>query len=354
VTPRFGISSVIPLIVLVLAACAHGDSYAPASFPSDSTFDGSARLTWGSGVDRDPVWMPGESLLMYSSDRLDRTDHDRCIVLLPPNGGRITRTVCNNAWRAGDSINTLDAPAPAADGRVALVRASRHIGSAFPQYQELATGGLDDIGSAKSLLSIPFTAGGVVHGGVSQVRWLGGDQLVYRADFAGTACITAGAPCVVAFIQSGLDLELHPASDSGPPSVIPGTQLASSVAADSSGDAIYYTLMNDNRVFRMVVSSGITSVFFSFPGGVVARDVQVAGGRLVAITGGSVSVLDSTLNPGDPPLQFDLGGDITVVELAGGTVIEVFPGSYRHPALAPSGHKVVAESGGDLWLFEIP
>lgn len=353
--PRRRIPLAIPLIFLVLAHCSHGDAYAPDAFPADTTLGGASRLTYSPNTDRDPVWLPDESGILYSADLVVRGDSDRCLVTLPPSGGRITRTVCNNRWDAGDSVNTLDDAAPSIGGPLALVRSSRPVGGRFQRYADLAAGAPDDPAGARALLSLPYSAAGLVHHAVSQIHWLTPDTLIYRGDYAALTCLAPVAPCPLAFVTSGFDIEVHSATDSGPPTVLPGTNLASSVALDPGGDAFFYTLQSDNRIYRRVLSTGLTTVVYTFPPGVIVRDVHAVGSLLTAVTGGQIIILTPPTTPaGTPPLQYDLGGDITLLDLSTGATIATIIGQFHHPALSPGRTRIVAESAGDLYLFNVP
>src|SRR3989442_1672413 len=136
---------------------------------------------------------------------------------------------------------------------------------------------------------------------------------------------------------------------------LPGTDQASSVAVAGS-DTVYYTRNGDARVFRLVLSTGATTVAHDF-GGPIARDVQVAGTRLVAVVGGAVSFsYDSNLQP----VQRDGGGVLHLVDLTSGMDVTLTDAAlaFRHPALAPSGTQLVAElvtgRTTDLWAVSLP
>ena len=183
--------------------------------------------------------------------------------------------------------------------------------------------------------------------------------------------------CETDTIATGLWVALLDVSAPGmPPAAVPGTDFASGVSPGASEDEIYYTLGGDTRVFRRVLSSGDVSVAHDFGPAGIARDVDVAGGRLTAIVGGRVAFsVDPTLGP----TQWDSGGMVHVVELSSGTdVVLPGPGLFRRPALSPAGDRIVAEGypvrtaqvidpatqqettvttvgrAGDLYLFDTP
>jgi len=354
IVSRF-LCSIIPL---ALAACSHGEQFAEPSHATGQTFAGGnpARLTLNPGVDRDAAWLPDGSGIIYSAELADRDDDDRCLVLLPPTGGRIRHTWCNTALTSLDSTNTYDAAAVSAGGRVAFVRTSRPQTQAQARFSEIASAPLDSIGGAAAIQDLPFLLGGRVIGGASRFAWVDEQTFVFRADFASFVCLDANIPCLRAFVQSGLVLAR--AGPGAPPVAIAGTDLASSVTWQPGGDAVLFTLLNDTRVYRLVLSTGTITVFYDFGAGFgIVRDVQVAGSRLVAVVGGSAGVLDPALNGLSlPPIQLDFGGALVMVDLATNVTTAIGPPSalYRHPALSPDGTRLVAERAGDLWLFTLP
>lgn len=347
---------VLPAALCLALACGHGEPYGVPTQGTGQPYQGGAptRLTYNPLADRDPTWLPDGSGILYSAGRADH-DSDTCLMLLPKSGGTALRTICNDDAQAADSVKAYAAAALSPGGRFAMERSSKPPNQAGARYDELAVGVFASAPTAATVQSIPFTVDSTLYTGVSHIRWLGETALVFRADFAGTVCISGGSPCPTAFVTSGL--RLMTVVNNGvlqvPPAPIPGTAFASSVAASPDGDTLYYTVNADSRVFRRVLSAGTTSVFFDFGAGAVVRDVQVAAGRMVVVIGGNVSTLSA---PDSTPVQYDLGGSLEMVDLASATVTPISGAVilYAHPALAPDGKHLVAESNGDLWLFDLP
>ena len=83
----------------------------------------------------------------------------------------------------------------------------------------------------------------------------------------------------------------------------------------------------------------------------------MSGNRLVAVVGGKVAF---TNDPVEGTIQRDGGGTIVAVDRSTDLEIPLTPLGplFRHPALAPSGTRLVAEVvlGGttDLWLVAVP
>ncbi len=355
-------------LALALAGCEHTAPFPPGDYGSDQPFaPGSPRrITLNLGDDRAPAWLPDESGLLYSFQRLDRPDRDRCLGLLPPDGGRLVRTICDRLPAADDSTDALTEPAPDAAGRLAYVVTSSRIDDVRPRATALVLGTLADPTRARVLVTFPYLgADGAFREGASHVLWLGGgggggDTLIYLAEHVGYLAPCRGCPLDT--LRTGIEIALLEAGAASPvPEAVPGTSQASSVAVGETPDVIYYTLGGDSRVVRRVLSAGTASMVHDFGAAGIARDVQVAGSRLVAVVGGTVAFAYDSLLGYD--VQRDGGGFLYVVDLGTGAET-VLPGAggagsaFRHPALSPSGKRVVAElvSGGtaDLWEFDLP
>jgi hypothetical protein len=154
--------------------------------------------------------------------------------------------------------------------------------------------------------------------------------------------------------------------------VVPGTSGASSVALSTTRDTLYYTLINDSRVYRLALPSAQPTIAHDFGARGIARDVTVLGARLVAVVGGEVTYLD---DPILGPIQPDGGGPLISVDLATGaeTVLPTqTPMVFRRPAFAPAAdpvrltvegyapsdsnptrHQLISKVG-ELYLFEAP
>ena len=347
-------------LTLALAGCGHSAAPAAPESGSSRPFAGGSprRLTFNLGDDRAPAWLPDGSGLLYSLQRRDRPDRDRCLGLLPPDGGRLERTLCDANPAADDSTNVLTepAPTPTADGRLAYLLLGSETIDIAPGYTAVVLGSLDGTAGARVLRTFPYVAPDTVrHDAASQLRWLDATTIVYLAERVGYERPCQGCP--IDTLRTGVDVvRLDLSGDVTSLAVVPGTRFASAVARGESADVIYYTLGGDSRVYRRVLSSGTVSVAHDFGSG-IARDVQVVGARLIAVVGGDVSfAFDSALGF---PIQRDRGGPLVLVDLASGAET-VLPGNalaFRHPALAPAATRLVAEAVdnvADLWMFDLP
>ena len=350
----------VPFCVL-LAACEHGAPFRPAPYGPDGPFDPGpvARLTFNAGIDAGATWLPADGGILYTAERVDRPDDDRCFAIMPPGGGGVFRYVCRGTT-ANDSIDVFDEAAVASDGRIAYVRSRAHrfpgppVG---PDVQALVVAPLDDPNRVQVLEAIAYLApSGHVHQGVSHIRWLTSTRLVYLGE-------TVTYPrlcmfCVRDTVRTGIEIVTLDLAGATPVlALVPSTDSASSVAVGATSDTIFFTRNGDSRVYRYAFSTGQTDTVHDFAAAGIARDVSFANGRLVAVVGGDVSYGLDTLNG---PAQVDRGGLLYVVTLATGT--ETVLGDpafrFRRPTFGPGGTRLTAEAWvngrSDLWLLEVP
>ena len=364
-------------IVAVLAACNHGEPFRPGEYGPDGPFASGPliRLTLNPGTDFAPVWVSNTGIV-YTAERLDRVDHDRCLAFLPAGGGAITGYVCA-VTSSDDSTQVLEEAAPGSAGRLVYVRMTTHRLPArplTPDAQALVLSTLSDPNTVRVLRTIPYTPpwGGTPHLGVGYVSWRDSTKLVYLAQSVSYPRDCGSCPPDT--VRTGMEivtLDLAPAAPVL--SQVPGTDNASSVTVGASGDTIYFTRNGDGRLYRHVFSSGAADTIYDF-GPDIARDASYRAGRVVVVVGGPV-VYDSSR-------QEDGGGDLQVVDVATRTATplprtiggrQVF---YRRPVFSPNGQELVAEgvefvvdstfifpnlfidttylTGNDLWQRAVP
>jgi Tol biopolymer transport system component len=338
------------LVFGILTSCEHTEPFRPDEggnagplFPASIT-----RLTYSLGEDVIPAWLPDGSAFVYTAERRDRADHDRCLAFMPDSGGTITRYACKTV-AADDSINVFDQAAILGDS-IAYVRASteRFLQGIGPDGQDLVVAPLADPNAVRVLQQIPFTTPwGATYDAISNVAWVGrsGQQLAFIGERVTyprscSSCkpdtVRTGVGLVIAAVAGAtLALTRMPDGDS-----------ATSLAVSADGDTIYFTKVNDTRVFRRVLTAGQTDTLLDFVTG-VARDVTASGGLLAAVVGGSVP----------SPTSPDRGGSLMLV--SGGGPVQIGDSSvlFRRPALSPSGDRLVVSAltgspNPDLWLFD--
>ena len=374
--PRLPISTryLLALLLIGYAGCEHGDPFKSDTQNPRGPFSQllPRRITFSQGDDRTPAWLPDGSAIIYSSERLDRDDHDRCLTLLPAEGGTILEQFCPTDPIQSDSTNLFDAPAVSAEGRVFMHKVVSWIGQQKLGDAFLAVGNINDPVAAQHITRLPYTApNGKIHSSVRSPAWIDPNTVVYLAEML----FFQGSTFFPDTFVTGLDIVRVDVSGASPVfEVIPGTDYASSVTLSSEPGVIYYTLGGDSKVYRHDLSTGAVTVFFDFGPGEIARDVAVDGTRLVAVVGGSVLYQFET--PHNGFVQRDEGGHLHFVDLATSTHTVVDGDSlvlFRHPVFSPDRQRLVVEVSPfapvhvgpdsdynatnhrvDLWLFDLP
>jgi hypothetical protein len=362
-----------PILCAALISCGHGEPFSPERQTPEGPFSSllPRRITFSPGDDRTPAWLPDGSAVIYSSEREDQLDHDRCLTLLPAEGGTILDQFCPSDPVQSDSTNLYDAPAVSPDGQVFYRGVVSWVGQQKLGDASLFLAPLADPVRGTRLTRIPYTApNGKIHSSIRSPAWLGSTSLVYLAE----ELFYMGSTFFPDTFVTGRDIvRLDVGGTAQQLSVIPGTDNASSVAVSGEAEVIYYTLGGDSRVYRRDLQSGTVTVVYDFGTGEIARDVTIQGSQLAAVVGGSV------LYQFHPPLndfvQWDEGGDLHLVDLATAAhgVVATDSVLFRHPVFAPGGDRLVVEVSPfavvqpnpdsdfnatnhrvDLWLFDMP
>jgi len=363
---------------LLPAACGHGEAFTRTEIPPNPVLDPlpPRRLTFSSEGDWSPAWLPDGSAIGYSYFVWGRTDRDRCLGFLPPEGGRISRSICVRADNDLDTANAVSFHAVSPGGRLALV-ADAGLSRLFaPNARSLYLGRLDGDSGPRPVLEFPrLVATGQVHYTATNLVWLNETTLIYLATFANYVEEKIGVPgdtVLLPIEMVRLDLE----GDSvAAQTIIPGSLGMSSICLGTRPNTVAFTRGASGLVSEYDFTTGQITPLYDFDTLGIAREVQIAGGRLVAIVGGRVTHVPSNPLFGFPFLA-DSGGPVYAVDLPSGAprlvADTVGEHQFRRPALAPSGRRVVVEEYGfefknfageirrvvskqaDLWMFEVP
>lgn len=358
-------------VLLLAAACSHSE--ATLVDPSDRPplGDGSwpRVLTTNVYDDRHPSWLPDGSGILYSTERADEKMHDRCIALLPAEGGSQRWRKCQTDGRYVDTTDVWEWPSMAPDGRILFMKTTGSKVMLKLGFARLSLAQSLDFSGARKVRSLPFfSTSGRQQLSTWTPRWLTPTKIAYL----GVLEFWEGesfAPDTFFTGNEVMTLDLFP--DTAIFTVVPGTDLASSVNIDGDPDLIYYTISGDSIVYSRRLSSGVVTPIWNFGAGRIVRDVAIRGNTLVGIVDHAVFQQDSAHGWH----QRDEGGDIAVVDLATGdslTYSRVPNWLFRHPEISPDGTRLVVEvqpyalpvlgpSKGydainhraDLWLFSL-
>jgi hypothetical protein len=340
------------LLVGLSLSCEHTTPFRPDVYTPDGPLAPGAitRLTYNPGQDVEPTWSAGGDTIVYTAERLDRPDHDRCLAFMPGRGGSVAHYRCRTS-AADDSLDVFEDATFGAGDSLAYMRASSNL--ALPP---LAPETITLVAGTRSVWSLPFTATwGTTYDALSHVAWLGSTRVAAigeRVTFP-RPCRT----CAVDTVRTGLDvLILDFGGATTALTRLTGADSASSLAVSANRDTLYFTRDGDSRVYRHLLGGGQIDTLLDFGIG-IARDIAVSSGKLVAVVGGAVSYsVDSILGGSQP----DHGGALYLVS-GGGAPAQIGDPAwlFRRPALSPDGTSMVvaARNGAataDIWLFQLP
>jgi WD40 repeat protein len=324
-------------LAFLLAGCDHTPPFTSTPEPPRGPLvpGVATRITYNLGADLQPRWLPDGSGFLYTVQRTDRPDRDRCFARMAFGGGAIVELICDRSPTTDDSIATFEWAAVDVDDRMGFVRTSSPVSppTLAPRTVELRLGSTSDhIG--RLVRAFPYTApSGQVHQGLGWLQWLDAARVAYVAQDVSYAPLCPTCPPDTTRI--GLEVMIADIA-TGAVQTMPGTAGANAIALAGS-DTIYYTRESGTAIERRILSSGAVTVVHDF--GTPVRDVTSGGGVLAAVTGPGDLWL---VRPGSPP------------QLLTGPI----PMLFAHPALSPDGRRLVVEGPAgdlpDLWLFEIP
>ena len=338
--PTARMAALSSLLVSLTAACGHSDAFTTPDSRSDGPFADATpiRLTYATTADLDPAWIPGGAALAYSYQRPESREGDWCVGFLPVGGGAIAREVCARGLLEADSVTTLEMVAIAPAGDLAYVRSSRPAFSGQGGERALVAATVENPLATQVLRTLPFTGTGGMYVAIGRPAWIGPGQLAFPGFVQ--AVVEPCPGCDPSLITYPRNLFRLATANPGVVEVIPGTDFATSVSAGESPDVIYYTIANDSRIHRRVLSTGATETAYDFGAEGIARDVHYSNGRIAAIVGGVVSVIPAV----EGPLQSNGPGKLFIID-AGTGVSMPDPRDnfmYMSPALSESGEGLAA------------
>ncbi len=330
----------------MLAGCEHGGPFLPQDHAPSEPFNPPplTRLTLNPGEDVMPTWLPGGDI-MFSAERGDRPDHDRCLAVMRSAGSAITRYVCRTS-ASNDSLDVFNeaAATTAGGGQIAYVRAGSYrlpIPPLSPHVQAIVVAPLVDPAAARVVRALPYPASsGRTHWGISHLRWLDSTRLIYVGQD-----VSYPRPCSQCpndTVRVGLEIAILDLAPATPVvTIVPGTDGASSVAVGASSDTIYFTREGDAVLYRHLFSTSVTDSVhdFSLDGGAVARDAAWADDDAFVSVDGTVWIIGTAI-----PIY--------------GPLLRATPAvGYHRPSPSSDGRRLLIETQTatgalDLWVYE--
>lgn len=364
------------MLLLFAIGCGHGEPFGVQGQALDGPLAAGepTRLTFGLAVG-EPSWLPDGSAVVYAGGALTGALTDRCLLVLPVTGGTITSEVCNAAPLA-DIVDTWAYPAVSGD-QLAFHYQNAPRGIP-PTVRGIYVAPVAAPAVGPPVRSLPFVAAdGFFYIAASHLTWLGTGELLFIGYSEQTVQPCPPPACDPIRVEYPLALLRGAAVPGATFAPVPGIAFPTSVAAGATAGEIYFTLANDSRIYREVLSTGTRTIVRDYGAEGIVRDVTYGGGRLAAIVGGKVRVW---LEPAGPLQSPDEGGHLHVIDPATSDDRRLTDDDrwFRHPALSASGMALVAEGyavtidqnpfappgsatidttvtpAGDLWLYGSP
>lgn len=375
-------TTLLALLLVAAAGCDHSEPFTPdGQGGTIARQPGAAfQLTFNTQSETSAGWLPDGSAFLFSYVNPEsRGQEDRCVGMLSPTGGQMLQTICDPSTQDSARTDLFDAPAAGDAGQLFYTRDTR-----LPNH--VGPGAVLGLGDARMMIAslahpfdttvvgtLPYLVNGVPQSWISQVSWITPTKLAYLSGVSGNVALCPG--CTGIPFRSGKAAVTLELTDAGPVrQAVPGTDNASGVAA-GGGDAIYFSIAGDGRVFRRDLATGSTTTVASYGDSAIVRDIAVAGNRLLAVVGGKV-LLVNDLNYG--VVLYDQGGFLHLTDLSSGADQAIslpIQAMIRRPAISPSGDRAVVEAYpfsvippdmlgvppdtvftpfADLWMVELP
>ncbi len=347
------------LALISLVGCGHTDPFTDQDNSEDGPFapGDPLKLTYNVGFDAYPFYLPGDTLVGYAFQRPGTTNGNQCFGVLPAGGGTTISESCPRTAASLDSTERFEVGVPLTADSVLLVQVTRVAGGRADDFAYIGRAAWNDATSFSVIQRFPIrTPAGSIEFTPSHMALTGDGNVAYLSTTASSACPGfepfCEDPIRPVLLVHGLEIAQVPLAG-GAIQVLPGTDLATSMGAGRSPGSVIFTRPLDTRVYERD-AGGVITVLVDMVEGPAARDVQLHGDTVVAITGGMVSVF--TL-PDGRQVQSVSPGNITLARISTGEVTLAAMGSWSRPSFSGDGTKLVAEfagGAGDVYVVTLP
>lgn len=350
----------------LLAACSHSEPFvtgAPPGLDGPLVAGAPIRLTYNDGVDLVASFSPDGASLFYAFQPfkppapavLSRPDVDRCIGIMPPGGG--TRSeICRDDAAGLDSTDAFEQYAVGSGGMVLYGSYASRIDAPVVNTGALRLGTIDNPYPGRVLLTTPNFIGGFSFDHFGPIRWLSATSfLVQVRDHPAW-----GNPYNDAKLDSfplGVGILRGELSGTGATfSAVPGTDSATGFDFSVAKDSIYFTRLDDARLYRLALAGGNREVVYTESGANrrILRDPVRIGNRIAVIGQDYQQRLTFRINPPEPPYGLKPGSIVRAVGPGVGavTTLVAATGDYHFQgqlaafgamAASPDGCRLVIE-----------
>lgn len=272
---------------LLTTACGHSDAFLGDVPPViDEPFQAGTpvRVTFDPGMDRFPSFSPDGRSIVYSYQPTERDDRDRCIGIVPTNGGT-RRGVCYTHVDGDDRTDALEWPATNTDGALLFTHYVSQIGDRIPERGSLRLGTVAQPLPGRSLLSLPNSVDGIGFTRIGPTRWASSTRFYFVAqDYLMMGSHANGNKKDTMYVGVALVRgDVTPSSASF--AIVAETDSLSGFALSTGGDSIYFTRQNQRSLYAMSTSGGAAIVVYSATGigRPVVRDPVRIGARIAVV-----------------------------------------------------------------------
>ena len=170
-------------LLVLLAACDHSAPFTPAPIlplgPKDATPP--VHLTFNPATDYAPTWTEDGKGILYNFAQQNRSDGDRCLGLLPADGGTRLWTLCDDRATHADSSDSFGAAALGTDGRLLYLESSARKGKEAPDNTVLWLADTAAPFNRRALITFPSFVGDSIISWMSDVQWTGPNEFIALA-----------------------------------------------------------------------------------------------------------------------------------------------------------------------------
>ncbi|MES2304178.1 MAG: hypothetical protein V4558_01650 [Gemmatimonadota bacterium] len=349
----------LAMTLLTLTACGHSETFVTGTPPGEEgplLAGAPTRLTYSDGVDLVSSFSPDGKSLLFSFQPfkplppvvLSRPDVDRCIGIMPASGG--TRNELCRLNTAGlDSTDAFEHAAVGGDGSLLYGAYASTVGALIVNTGALRLGTLAAPYPGRVLLATPTVTAGLSFDHFGVIRWASPttffvevhDQTVFGNPLNEVKSDT---------FALGVGILRGDISGNGAVfTAVAGTDSASGFDLSTAGDSLYFTRLDDVRLYSVPVAGGTRRVVYTepnVPARRIVRDPVRIGGRIALVAQNYQQ--RNTIKWPDPPLGLAPGSTIKLVGPGDGVVSSLVATTgdyYTLGALAAFGAMAASPDG---------